>query len=74
MAEKSDVQTFPATGRQTGPRQHHVAVHQAAADAAAYDEIVVFGTEIEALRHIVGKAGWEYKPLANGQPFSEAGS
>lgn len=64
--------------RTVGPRQHHVAVHVrpvgAGSSVELFDEIVVFGTELEALRHIVGKDGWTYKPLANGQTFSEAGS
>lgn len=65
----SDTPKETTKQRRVGPRAHHVVAHVAATDAAAYDEILVFGTELDALRHIVGKAGWEYRALANGQVF-----
>jgi len=55
------------------PRAHHVVARMNQEPGeGGYDEIVVFGTELEALRHIVGKADWVYAQLANGQQFSEA--
>ena len=51
-------------------RQQHVVAHRwRGGEASVYDEILVFGTELEALRHIVGKHDWEYKALAHGQAF-----
>lgn len=39
---------------------------------ASYDEVLVFGQEIDALRHILGKPGWVYAAVAHGQSFTEA--
>lgn len=69
---KASVKASPVKG----PRLHHVAAHVAVLEGAEpgepalFDEVLVFGTELEALRHIVGKAGWVYKALANGQQFT----
>lgn len=38
----------------------------------AYDEVVVFGQEIDALRHTHGKTGWVYAAVAHGQSFTDA--
>lgn len=69
--EKTEGITGP--GRK-GPRLHHVAAHEVEgkyndSGDVVYDEIVVFGTEIEVLRFVHGKSGWVYKRLANGQSW-----
>lgn len=54
------------------PRQNHLVAHiNNEPGHTGYDDIVVFGTEIDALRFLVGKTDWVYAPLANGQKFTE---
>lgn len=55
-----------------GPRLQHVVAHIAGPTIDKFDEVVVFGQEIDALRHIVGKQGWVYAPVAHGQSFTQA--
>lgn len=56
-----------------GPRLHHVAVHDVLDPdgKTRFDNVVVFGTELEALRFIIGQPGWSYQRLSNGQQFAE---
>ena len=50
-------------------RLQHVVAHRYQQADGLFDEILVFGTELDALRHIVSKADWEYQALAHGQAF-----
>lgn len=59
------------------PRLQHIAAHAVGTSVtgtgpAAYDEILVFGQEIDALRHILGKTDWVYAAVSHGQPFTDA--
>ena len=70
----SDTTEKPTTKPAKAARQQHVVAHLADSNTDGtgkprYDDVVVFGQEIDALRHIVGKDGWVYKPLAHGQAF-----
>lgn len=62
-------------------RLQHVVAHVVEPDAAArvtlrsdqaFDEVLVFGQEIDALRHTHGKTGWVYAAVKHGQSFVEA--
>lgn len=54
-------------------RQNHVVAHidEAMGTKAnpVFDEIVVFGTKLEALEYVYGKADWVYQAIPNGVPF-----
>lgn len=67
----SDTTTPPAkkAAPAKGDRLQHVAVET---DGHVIDDVVIFGTELLALRHIVGKPGWEYVAVSHGQSVAEA--
>lgn len=50
-------------------RLQHVAVET---DGSVIEDVVVFGTELLALRHIVGKPGWEYVAVRHGESVRAA--
>lgn len=64
-----------APKRQAGPRLQHVVAHVSDEHIPAqhiYDDVLVFGQELDALRHTHGKTGWVYVAVAHGQSVVEA--
>lgn len=58
-------------------RRQHVVAHRVAPtrdveNPPIFDEVVVFGQEIDALRHILGQPDWVYVAVEHGQPLTEA--
>jgi hypothetical protein len=55
-------------------RMQHVVVQLLPGGAAgtAFDDMLVFGQEIDALRHIIGKPDWRYVAVPHGASVAEA--
>lgn len=69
MSEKA-AKKVAESPRKAGPRAHHVVVH-VDQEIGNFDQVLVFGTKLEALEHIFedGQSGWKYEALGNGQAF-----
>lgn len=52
-------------------RMQHVVVHVADPLQDLVDDVLVFGQEIDALRHIIGKPDWRYVAVPHGQSVAE---
>lgn len=55
-------------------RQQHVVVHVGGGidSDPLFDDVLVFGTELDALRFILGKPDWLYAAVAHGDSVAEA--
>lgn len=66
----SDTTEKPTKTTTKAARLQHVVAHRwREGDEKIYDQILVFGTKLEALEHCHGKGGWDYQALAHGQAF-----
>lgn len=67
--------TDTTTPKKAGPRLQHVVAHvneNHVKHEGIFDDVVVFGQEIDALRHIIGKPDWLYVAVQHGQSFKDA--
>jgi len=58
--------------RTPGPRMQHVIAHRTDPNMTTFDEVLVFGQEIDALRAILGKPDWVYAAVQHGASFVAA--
>jgi hypothetical protein len=61
------------TPKKAGPRLQHVVAHRndEKANPMLFDEIRIYGQELDALRAIIGKPDWVYAAVAHGQNFTD---
>lgn len=62
----------PTSKKPAGPRLQHVVAHENEHVEGVYDEVLVFGQEIDALRHLLSKTGWVYAAVPHGRSFADA--
>lgn len=65
----------PSSHARKGGRLQHVVVHVLVGlenPPMQFDDVLIFGQELDALRHIIGKSDWLYVAVAHGQSVAEA--
>lgn len=67
----TDTKPEKTTPRAGSKKRQHVAV-EVNGGIPQFTDVVVFGQEIDALRHIIGQTGWKYVAVAHGESVAEA--
>ena len=62
----------PKSSRTGARLQHVVVLVHDAHTPPRFGDVLIFGQELDALRHIVGKSDWRYVAVAHGQSVAEA--
>ena len=61
-----------ATKVKPAARLQHVVVHETEDERPGFDDVIVHGQELDALRSIIGKSDWRYVAVRHGQSVAEA--